>query len=172
MNTLSILKSVPVIISINEIITKTKTTKVTDHLIKNDMRGLNPMLLHINSVGGDVPTVFSIIGTMKIIISDVYTFVSGEAMSAGALLLMSGKKGYRFANKDSIILIHYAQGNKGMNETAENFNANMNKVNKSIENIIISATGKNRSVVKKHLKNETLFTAKEALKFGMVDRLI
>jgi ATP-dependent Clp protease, protease subunit len=171
MKPIEIIKSVPVIINVNEIITK-KTTKVTNQLFSGSEKGLTPVLLHLNTIGGDLATAFSIISVMKAIHSDVYTYVSGEAMSAGALIAMSGKRGYRFADRNSSIMIHYAEGFQGMHESTENFSKRIEDINKLVVNHVHTITGQNKSVIKDYLKNEKLFTAKEAVRFGLIDKII
>jgi ATP-dependent Clp protease, protease subunit len=172
MKPIEIIKSIPAIITINDVISNTKTTKVTNDLFRGSEKGISPVLLHLNTIGGDLATAFSIISVMKAIHSDVYTYVSGEAMSAGALIAMSGKRGYRFADRNSSIMIHYAQGFQSVDESVENFTKRINDCNKKIINHVHTITGQSKSVIKDYLKNQNVFTAKEAVRFGLIDKII
>jgi ATP-dependent Clp protease protease subunit len=62
--------------------------------------------LYINSPGGSVTDGFAIMDTMNNIRCDVSTISIGQSGSAASLILASGKKGKRFALKNSEILIH------------------------------------------------------------------
>jgi len=83
MKPIEIIKSVDRIISINGEITEKTSKKVNDLLMKYDLFDNVPILLHLNTFGGNTIDTMSIIGVMKIIHSPVYTYVSGQAFSAG-----------------------------------------------------------------------------------------
>ena len=62
--------------------------------------------LYINSPGGSVSAGLAIYDTMQFVRCDVSTYCVGLAASMGAVLLMGGRKGKRFALPNSSILLH------------------------------------------------------------------
>lgn len=176
MKPVELLKSVDRIISINEEITEKTSKKVNDYLMKYESINIAPILLHINTVGGNAIDTMSIIGVMKIINSPVFTYNSGKAFSAGAFLLASGCKGFRFANKGSKIMIHNAFNNVKIDELEKDVKRKSDKyINDStidIIDILSSTTGQKKSIIKKRMEKETYFNASEALKYGFVDAII
>src|ERR1035437_3308314 len=62
--------------------------------------------MYINSPGGEVSAGLAILDTMRHIKSPITTICMGMAMSFGAVLLSSGKKGCRFALPNARIMIH------------------------------------------------------------------
>src|SRR5437764_3454216 len=72
-----------------------------------------PIKLLINCYGGDVIACFSVIETIRLSKTPVYTYNVGKAFSAGGLILMAGHK--RFTYKDAVVLVH--QGSSGASGT-------------------------------------------------------
>src|SRR5690242_925556 len=62
--------------------------------------------LYINSPGGMVTAGLAVYDTMQYIRSPITTICMGMAMSFGAVLLLAGTKGKRFALPNSRIMIH------------------------------------------------------------------
>ena len=66
--------------------------------------------IYLNTPGGSVYAGLGIYDTMQYISSDVSTICTGMAASMGAVLLVAGTKGKRFALKHSRIMIHQPMG--------------------------------------------------------------
>ena len=66
--------------------------------------------IYINSPGGSVTAGLGIYDTMQFITSDVSTMCTGMAASMGAVLLVAGKEGKRYALPHSRIMIHQPLG--------------------------------------------------------------
>lgn len=62
----------------------------------------------IDSFGGDVYSLMSMIDIINNSSATVATIVMGKAMSCGAVLLTCGDKGLRFASPNSTIMVHQA----------------------------------------------------------------
>jgi ATP-dependent Clp protease, protease subunit len=60
----------------------------------------------VDSYGGDVYALLSMIDTLDACGVPVLTFASGKAMSCGAVLLACGTRGMRFAAPSSTIMLH------------------------------------------------------------------
>lgn len=63
-----------------------------------DLLNHKPIYLYINSPGGEVADGFSLINTIKLIKSPVYTIITGEACSMAGLISIVGKRRYMIEN--------------------------------------------------------------------------
>ena len=71
---------------------------------------IEAQLLYFNTPGGSVYAGLGIYDTMQFISSDISTICTGMAASMGAVLLVAGTKGKRFALKHSRVMIHQPMG--------------------------------------------------------------
>src|SRR5476649_2271776 len=69
--------------------------------------------IYINSPGGYITAGLAIYDTMQYMTYDINTYCLGMAASMGALLLMAGTKGKRYALPNSRIMIHQPSGGLG-----------------------------------------------------------
>jgi len=63
-----------------------------------------PIIVYIDSYGGSVDALASMIETMESVPNKIVTVCTGKAMSCGVILLAAGD--YRFCGKNSRVLIH------------------------------------------------------------------
>src|SRR5438093_13422342 len=66
--------------------------------------------LYVNSPGGQVTSTMAMYDTMQYVDPDISTVCLGMAASGGAIILMGGAKGKRFALTHSEIMIHQPLG--------------------------------------------------------------
>src|SRR3954468_11509097 len=66
--------------------------------------------MYIHSPGGSVTAGLAIYDTMQLIRPDVSTICVGMAASMGAVLLVAGAKGKRFALPNATVMLHQASG--------------------------------------------------------------
>ena len=95
----------PVIVTVNkfdEDSAKEFRTKVA--MAHNTGQKIIPVI--IDSYGGQVYSLMSMISTIKNSELPIATIVEGKAMSCGAILLSFGTEGYRFVDKDATVMIH------------------------------------------------------------------
>ncbi len=95
----------PVIITVNkfdEESAKEFRTKIA--MAHNTGQKIIPVV--IDSYGGQVYSLMSMISTIKNSELPIATIVEGKAMSCGAILLSFGSEGSRFVDKDATIMIH------------------------------------------------------------------
>ena len=95
----------PVIITVNkfdEDSAKEFRTKIA--MAHNTGQKIIPVV--IDSYGGQVYSLMSMISAIKHSELPIATIVEGKAMSCGAILLSFGSDGYRFVDKDATVMIH------------------------------------------------------------------
>ncbi len=129
--------------------------------------------LYINSPGGSVTAGLAIYDTMQFVKSDVSTICVGMAASMGAVLLGAGKQGKRFALPNSEIMIHQVMG--GMEGQASDIKIRAERILRMkdrLNKILSESTGKDLKTVEKDTDRDNFMTATEALKYGLVDKVI
>lgn len=134
-----------------------------------------PILFVINSPGGSVDAGFAVWDQVKMITSPVMTLVTGLAASMGSLLSLCAAPGKRFATPYSRIMIHQpAIGGvvRGQATDLEIQAKEILKTRDTIVDIYAEQTGKDRKIVEKAIERDTWMSAKEALNFGLLDKIV
>lgn len=135
-----------------------------------------PVNIIVNSFGGDIYMMNAIIDLMDELKNagvEVRTMCIGTAMSAAALILANGTKGKRYVSPNSTVMIHSAQSftTNGQAKTKDvSLQAKwMERIQTSMEKILMDTTGKTMKEIKKTVEYETYFDAHEAVEFGLAD---
>ncbi|MCM1266041.1 MAG: ATP-dependent Clp endopeptidase proteolytic subunit ClpP [Candidatus Gastranaerophilales bacterium] len=131
------------------------------------------IMLYINSPGGSVTAGLAIYDTMQHIRADVSTICLGQAASMGAFLLSSGTKGKRMALPHSRVLIHQPLGGaQGQATDIEIQAQEILRIKKTLNEILASNTGQDIAKIEKDTDRDYIMTPDEALKYGMIDKVI
>ena len=131
------------------------------------------IMLYINSPGGSISAGMAIYDTMNYIKCDVSTICVGMAASMGAFLLSGGTKGKRYALPNSEILIHQPLGGAEGQATEIEIAANhIIRLKKRLNEILANNTGKKVTDIQKDTDRDNWMTADEALKYGLIDKVI
>ncbi len=161
------------IIIINGEIDNNLSNSVVAQLLYLDSLNNEDINLYINSPGGNVTDGMAIYDTMNFINSDVCTIGMGICASMAAFLLSSGKKGKRYALPNSEIMIHQPLGGAQGQATeikiaAEHILKTKDKLNK----ILSINTNKDLNVIEKDTDRDNFMDSKEALDYGIIDKII
>ena len=129
--------------------------------------------LYINSPGGSVTAGLAIYDTMQYIRPKVSTICVGLAASMGAILLAGGAKGKRLALPNAEIMIHQPLGGaRGQASDIEIQAKNIIKTKERMNRILSSHTGKDYKTVARDTDRDNYMTAEEAMKYGLIDKII
>ncbi|MSR85440.1 ATP-dependent Clp endopeptidase proteolytic subunit ClpP [Candidatus Uhrbacteria bacterium] len=129
--------------------------------------------LYINSPGGSVTAGLAIYDAMQYVKSDVSTICIGMAASMGAVLLAGGAKGKRFALPNSEIMIHQVLGGFQGQATDIKIHAErILKIKDNLNKILAKHTGQSLKKVEQETERDNFMEAKEALAYGLIDRVI
>ena len=129
--------------------------------------------LYINSPGGLVTAGLGIYDTMQYIKPDISTLCIGQAASMGSFLLAAGTKGKRFSLPNSRIMVH--QPSAGFQGQATDIEIHANEVlslKKRLNEIYSKHTGKKISEISSIMERDKYFSADEAIKFGLIDKVV
>ena len=129
--------------------------------------------VYINSPGGSVTAGMAIYDTMQYVKCDVSTICVGLAASMGAFLLAAGTKGKRFCLPNSEVMIHQPLGGaQGQASDIEITANHIVKTKKKMTEMLSKNTGQPLSKVAKDVDRDYYMTAEEAVKYGLVDKVI
>jgi ATP-dependent Clp protease protease subunit len=134
-----------------------------------------PIYVVISTYGGSVDEMFSLYDAIKFVNAPVYTIGIGKIMSAGVLLLASGKKNKRLIGKNARIMIHPIFGGSMGNVFEQQNELNeMKRMQKQLNECLANETEKSLKEIENLMKTriDTYLTPDEAIKFGIVDNLI
>jgi len=103
----------------------------------------------------------------------VSTVCVGIAASGGSIILMGGTKGKRFILPHSEIMIHQPLGGTEGQATDIAIHADhILKTKKLLNEMIARHTGKDLKKVEEDTERDKFLDAKEALEYGIVDKII
>lgn len=129
--------------------------------------------LYINSPGGSVYAGYGIYDTMQYINCDVSTICTGMAASMGAIILVAGHKGKRYALPHSRVMIHQPLGGvQGQASDMEISVREILKVKQELYEILSSHSGKTPEEIERDSDRDYWMTADEALQYGIVDKVL
>lgn len=137
-----------------------------------------PILININSYGGDVHALFAMLDTMDAIraVADpgffFVTSAKGKAMSAGALLLSYGD--YRFATKNTTIMIHQVVGGTWGSQAENKVQfSELERLNSKLLTILCDRCKIKKPIsdLEKELTHDLHLSPEKALEFGIIDAI-
>lgn len=131
------------------------------------------IIFYVNSPGGQVTSTMAMYDTMQLIAPDVSTVCLGMAASGGAIILLGGKKGKRFALPHSEVMIHQPLGGTEGQATDIAIHAeHIIKTKDLLNQMIADHTGQKLAKVKEDTERDKYMSAKEALEYGIIDAII
>jgi ATP-dependent Clp protease protease subunit len=128
---------------------------------------------YINSPGGSVSAGMAIYDTMEFIRPPVSTLCLGQAGSMGAILLLAGAKGRRYALPHSRIILHQPLG--GMRGQASDLEIHAKEIlqaREDINSIIMKHTGQNLRKIEKDTDRDYFMSPEQAVEYGLIDEVI
>lgn len=144
-------------------------------LLKDSEDPDKKITLFINSHGGDIRNAFMIYDVMTMINAPIETVCVGTAMDEAAILLAGGTPGMRLATPHSIVaatqLVHGFHMHTDLPGAQAVFEQEK-KDNQRLMEILSKTTKKPISQVKKDFDRRVFFNAKDALKYGFVDKIV
>ena len=146
---------------------------IVAQLLYLDSINNNDISLYINSPGGSVTAGMAIYDTMNFIKSDVSTICVGMAASMGAFLLSSGAKGKRYCLPNSEVMIHQPLGGAQGQATEIKIAAErILKLKEKLNKMLAKNTGKDLKTIENDTERDYFLSAKEALDYGLIDKIL
>ena len=169
------LRKQPVIIKVNKFDEKAANDFATNMALAHST-GQKVIPVIIDSYGGQVYSLMTMIAAIKSSDLPVATIVEGKAMSCGAVLLTFGEEGLRFAAPDATVMIHdVSSGGWGKIEEVKADVKEAERLDEKIFTMMARNCGKKDDYFKKKVftkKHADWFMdAEEAKKHGLVNHL-
>jgi len=150
-----------------------KANLVVSELLYLDSISNDDINIYINSPGGSITAGMAIYDTMNYIKSNCVTIGIGLCASMAAFLLSSGTRGKRCSLNNTEIMIHEPLG--GVNGQATEIKIvaeRILKVKKKLNVILSRNTKKSLSKIEKDVERDYYMDSDEALKYGIIDKII
>lgn len=129
-----------------------------------------PIVLHINSGGGEVFSSLSIVDTIKATKSPVYSVIEGIAASGASLVAMSCSK--RFMRPNAVMLVHEVSGGMyGSYERLQDAQRLIDMVQSKLVKFYVRHSKLSEKEIIKRLKHDWIMDANECLADGFVDEI-
>lgn len=129
--------------------------------------------LYINSPGGSVYDGLAILDTINFIKPDVQTIGIGLQASMGAFLLAAGAKGKRGILPNARVMIHQpSSGTRGKITDQEIDLKEGLTLKEKLAEILAKNTGQNLEKLKNDMERDYWMSAEEAVKYGIVDKIL
>ena len=149
------------------------STSIISQLLFLESQSDDEIIMYINSPGGVITAGMAIYDTMNFIIPEIKTICIGQAASMGSFLLSAGTKGKRYSLPHSNIMIHQPLGGAGGQASDIKIHAEeMDRVKKELNKLLSKHTGKKLSVIEKDTDRDNFMTPKEAIEYGLIDKII
>lgn len=169
------LRRQPVIIRVNKF-DEASAKEFATRMAMAHNTGQKVIPIIIDSYGGQVYSLMSMIASIKSAELPIATIVEGKAMSCGAVLLTFGEDGFRFADPDATIMIHdVSSGGYGKIEELKADVAEAERLDEKIFTMMARNCGKKDDYFKKKVFSKKhadwFMSAEEAKKHGLVNHL-
>lgn len=133
-----------------------------------------PIHMYINCPGGVVTAGYAMYDMMQAISSPVYTYCIGFAASMGSILLSGGEKGNRYIYPKAEVMIHQpAMG--GFRAHAIDIEIHARQIAKTKEltaKLLADNCGQTVQKIMKDFDRDHWMNAEEAVKYGIVDKVV
>ena len=137
--------------------------------------GKQPITLVINSPGGSIRDGLVLIDVMRSFSGPVRTVSLGIAASMAAVILAAGTKGNRYISENSWAMLHQPLIQNGLSSSScsevEQVAKTLIERKEMLNNMLSKLTGKDVATVIKITSKDSYLNSKEALEFGLVDKI-
>jgi ATP-dependent Clp protease protease subunit len=148
----------------------------TKDFIYAESSGQEIIPIQIDSPGG---CVYSLLGMLDVIQrsnKNICTFTNTKAFSCGSVLLAAGTPGFRFASKNSSVLVHeMSAGTFGKSSEMLNDMDNIVELNEKLFSILDKLSGNSKGFFKEELKQngnaDLYYSPSNAVKVGLIDKV-
>ena len=129
--------------------------------------------IQIASPGGSIYSGYTILDSMTYISPDISTVSMGMTASMATIIASSGTKGKRFILPHTRFLIHQPLGGtKGQCSDIQIEAKEIQMLKEELTQILADNSGQDYDVIERMCDRDTILTAKQAVEYGFVDKII
>ncbi len=131
------------------------------------------IILYINCPGGSVTAGLAIYDTLTYIKPEVQSTCMGLAASMGAVLLMAGTKGKRYALPHARVMIHQPWGEtQGQSTDIEIYMKEIVSLKEQLNRVIADRTGQPVERIEKDTDRNFFMSSQQAKEYGIIDEIL
>lgn len=130
-----------------------------------------PIKIYINSPGGLLTSTFTMIDTIKLSKTPVYTIAIGETYSGGFFTFLAGHKKYAYPHA-SFLYHEGATANGGDANKFRNFAKFYEVQLEKLRQVVLENSSVSEEEYEKHIKDDWWLTAEEAVEYGIADEIL
>ena len=162
------------IILLNDAIdTQLATSVISQLLVLESENSEAPITIYINSPGGSITDGLAIYDVMNKIKCPVITVCVGMAASMAAFLLSCGSRGKRYCLPNSTVMIHQPIGGvQGQAAEIKIVATRILNLYDKLAEIMSKNSFIDKETMKEALDRDNYLTPEEAMKMGLVDKII
>ena len=169
------LRTPPVIIRVNKF-NEASAKDFAARIAQAQNTGQKVIPVVIDSYGGEVYSLMSMIASIKSSNLPVATIVEGKAMSCGVILFSCGTKGYRYITEDATLMIHdVSSGARGKNSEIQASAKETKRLNEKIYKILAGNSNKSEKWFEKKItkrgRSDWFLDPQGAIELGLADRI-
>ena len=141
------------------------------HLLNNSRRKAYAIL---DSIGGDWYHGMAIFDAIRGMRCPIDVIGTGNIMSMGAVLLQAPKGERRLLTPNATVMVHHGYADHGnlKHGDAQRWAAYEEKMAKKMADILAERSEKNAKYWHERCKEDSIFTAEEAIDIGLADRIV
>ena len=129
--------------------------------------------LYLNSPGGSMTSMFAVYDTMQYVKAPISTTCVGQAGSAAAVLLAAGAPGRRSVLPHSRVVLHQPAGSsRGAIPDLILAADEVIRLRAEMESVLTRHTGQTVEAVRSDPDRDRVFTAEQAVAYGLADEVI
>ncbi|MFJ4537038.1 ClpP family protease [Streptomyces tibetensis] len=130
--------------------------------------------IYLNSPGGSFTSLMAIYDTMTFVQAPISTFCVGQAASTAAVLLAGGDPGRRFVLEHSRVLLGQPAtgGQRGMVSDLALQAKEMVRIRSQVEEVLARHTHHDVATLRTDMDRDKVFTAQEAVGYGLADEVL
>ena len=132
-----------------------------------------PISVYLNSPGGSMSATMAVYDTMQYVTAPVATTCVGQAASGAAVLLAAGSPGRRSLLPHTRVLLHQpSTGGQGTISDLALQTREILRVRNQMIEVLSRHTGQSLATLLADTERDKVFTAEQAVGYGLVDRII
>ena len=136
-----------------------------------EIKDRQPIKLYIHSPGGYLTSAFSIIDTIKLSTTPIYTIAIGDVYSGGFFIFLAGD--LKFTYPHASFLYHEGATTTGGDANKFRNFAKFYEVQlEQLKQIVLKNSNITEEEYEKHIKDDWWLTAEEAVSFGIADEIL
>ena len=165
----------PVMIRVNKF-DESSAKEFAEKIAEAHNTGQKVIPVVIDSYGGEVYSLMSMIASIKNSAIPVATIVEGKAMSCGVILFSCGTKGYRYITEDATLMVHDVSNVAwGKNSEIQASAKETERLNEKIYEILSNNSNKSKKWFNKKINKkgraDWFIEPSEAIELGLADKI-